>query len=556
MNKKKNSFIFMLILLFVGLTIHAQPPQKMTYQAVIRDANNNLVVNRVIGVKITILETYPSGMPVYMETHQATTNGNGLMSIEIGTGTPNLGSNFATIQWQDDDYYLQSDIDLQGGSQYTLSSVQQLITVPYAFYAGAAGYADTSDYNNLRNRPAGQNRGDILYWDPQDSTWHIVPIGSPGQVLIVGANGVPQWYTNVLHNNLPPSIITDSVFSITGYTMRVAATILDPGTTGIIASGVCWSETNPSPSIGNNNTTDGSGTGSFVSNVAGLKSNTRYYVRAYATNSVGTSYGNVLVITTPTHCGTVTDYDGNVYNTVYIGRQCWFKENLRTTHYADGNSITKAYNISQTYYNAMAHTQNGNSVWYFCNHDSTTKADRGLLYTWYAVMKGAGSSENNPSGILGICPYGWHVPSSSEWCELENLLNPGIDVTCSNANFRGTMAKMLAKPKYWNSYTNNSFTPGYWHTDSTGFNTTDFSIIPTGYIYEDYTWSYNWSSYCGDGSSHQHWIYVRNGITTDTYFWTSSSGKRRKISYNETGIEFATSRPLTDAYSVRCVKDY
>jgi len=246
-----------------------------------------------------------------------------------------------------------------------------------------------------------------------------------------------------------------------------------------------------------------------------------------------------------------------VYNTVYIGRQCWFKENLRTTHYADGNSITKAYNISQTYYNAMAHTQNGNSVWYFCNHDSTTKADRGLLYTWYAVMKGAGSSENNPSGILGICPYGWHVPSSSEWCELENLLNPGIDVTCSNTNFRGTMAKMLAKPKYWNSYTNNSFTPGYWHTDSTGFNTTDFSIIPTGYIYESSQGSYNYnSSGCGSDSYHHHWIYVRTGITTDTYFWTSSSGKRRKISYNETGIEFATSRPLTDAYSVRCVKDY
>jgi uncharacterized protein (TIGR02145 family) len=339
--------------------------------------------------------------------------------------------------------------------------------------------------------------------------------------------------------------------------MRVAATILDPGTTGIIASGVCWSETNPSPSIGNNNTTDGSGTGSFVSNVAGLKSNTRYYVRAYATNSIGTSYGNVLVIMTPTHCGTITDYDGNVYNTVYIGRQCWFKENLRTTHYADGNSITKAYNISQTYYNAMAHTQNGNSVWYFCNHDSTTKADRGLLYTWYAVMKGAGSSDNNPSGILGVCPYGWHVPSSSEWCELENNLNPGIDITCSNANFRGTMAKVLAKPEYWSSYTNNSFTPGYWHTDSTGFNITDFSLIPTGYIYErESSWSSGWDSYCGNTSYHYHYIYARTGITTDAYFWTSSSGKSRQINYSETGIKLATGVTLTNAFSVRCIKDY
>jgi uncharacterized protein (TIGR02145 family) len=545
--QQKYYFLIIFALLFTS-SVFAQPPQKMSYQAVVRNANNELIVNQSISLRITIHQTSPTGPSVYIETHTTTTNGNGLMSIEVGNGTPTPGSHFEHIDWGNYDYYLESEIDLQGGNNYTLNGTQQLITVPYAFYAKTAG--------SVESIPFGNDLGDILYWNPQDSTWHIVPIGTPGQVLIVGANGVPQWYTNVLHNNLPPSIITDSVFSITGYTMRVAATILDPGTTGIIASGVCWSETNPSPSIGNNNTTDGSGTGSFVSNVAGLKSNTRYYVRAYATNSVGTSYGNVLVITTPTHCGTITDYDGNVYNTVYIGRQCWFKENLRTTHYADGNSITKAYNISQTYSSLMAHTQNGNSVWYFCNHDSTTKADRGLLYTWYAVMKGAGSSENNPSGILGICPYGWHVPSSSEWCELENLLNPGIDVTCSNANFRGTMAKMLAKPKYWNSYTNNSFTPGYWHTDSTGFNTTDFSIIPTGYIYQYSQYSCYYNSYCGHDYCHDHWIYVRTGITTDTYFWTSSSGKRRKISYNETGIEFATNRPLTDAYSVRCVKDY
>ena len=160
------------------------------------------------------------------------------------------------------------------------------------------------------------------------------------------------------------------------------------------------------------------------------------------------------------------------------------------------------------------------------------------------------------SGILGVCPYGWHVPSSSEWCELENNLNPGIDITCSNANFRGTMAKILAKPKYWSSYTNNSFTPGYWHTDSTGFNTTDFSLIPTGYVYETSQYSSGYSDYCGYGSYHIHWIYVRTGITTDAYFWTSSSGKSRQINYSETGIKLATSVTLTNAYSVRCIKDY
>ncbi len=555
-----------LFIILFSITTHlmTQPPEKMSYQSVIRDVNNSLVVNQQVSIRISIIQHSPNGPTVFMETHTTTTNSNGLATIEIGSGQSVFLLTLNQLDWENDDFFIKTEIDATGGENYTISGIQQLLTVPYAFHSGTASHFD---YNDLSNRPTGENKGDLLYWNPQDSSWHIVPIGSPGQVLIVGANGVPQWYTNVLHNNLPPSIITDSVFSITGYTMRVAATILDPGTTGIIASGVCWSETNPSPSIGNNNTTDGSGTGSFVSNVAGLKSNTRYYVRAYATNSVGTSYGNVLVITTPTHCGTVTDYDGNVYNTVYIGRQCWFKENLRTTHYADGNIVQKAPNISLTRYADMAHTQNGNSVWYFCNHDSTTKADRGLLYTWHAVMKGAGSSDNNPSGILGVCPYGWHVPSSSEWCELENNLNPGIDITCSNANFRGTMAKVLAKPKYWNSYTNNSFTPGYWHTDSTGFNTTDFSLIPAGYIYESYGGIYYYSTYSssydsyycplqGNNNNHSHYTYHPANLTTDAYFWTSSSGKSRQINYSETGIKLATNVALINAYSVRCIKDY
>ena len=535
------------LIMMMCVLLSAQPPQKMSYQAVVRNANNELVVNQTIGVRITIHQTSPTGPGVYIETHTPTTNANGLMSIEVGAGTPTPGSIFNSIDWGNYDYYLESEIDLTGGSNYTLSGTQQLITVPYSFYAGVAG--------EVASVPHGSNLGDILYWNPQDSTWHVVPIGTPGQVLIVGANNIPQWYTNVLNNSLPPSIITDSIFNITGYTMDVAATILDPGTTGIIASGVCWSTTNPSPSIGNNSTTDGSGTGSFVSHVAGLSSATRYYVRAYATNSVGTSYGNVLAITTPTHCGTITDYDGNVYNTVYIGRQCWFKENLRTTHYADGNVITQAANTSLTYNAAMAHNANPNSCYYFCYHDSTTKQDRGLLYTWYAVMKGAGSSDNNPSGILGVCPYGWHVPSSTEWCELENALNPGIDVNCSNTGWRGTMAKMLSKPKYWSSYTNNSFTPGYWQTDSTGFNTTDFSLLPTGYVYYADRYASDYGSYCGNSSYHTHYYYPRSGLTTDAYFWTSSSGKYRSIDYAETGIYYS-SASLTNAYSVRCVKDY
>jgi hypothetical protein len=128
------------------------------------------------------------------------------------------------------------------------------------------------------------------------------------------------------------------VFNITGRNATVHATIVNPGSTGIIASGICWSTT-PYPSFGNSHTTDGTSIGAFLSTATTLTSGTTFYVRAYATNAGGTAYGIPISFTTPTHCGSVTDYDGNVYNTVYIGAQCWMKENLKTTHYSMGQQL-------------------------------------------------------------------------------------------------------------------------------------------------------------------------------------------------------------------------
>jgi hypothetical protein len=97
---------------------------------------------------------------------------------------------------------------------------------------------------------------------------------------------------------------------------------------------------------------------------------------------------------------TVTDYDGNTYNTVQIGNQCWMKENLNTTRDAGGNNISR-----YCYSNTNANCEN-----------------YGGLYTWATLMNGAASSNGNPSGVQGICPTGWHVPSDAEWTELTDYL--------------------------------------------------------------------------------------------------------------------------------------
>ena len=537
---KKIEFLILLLLCIV-ITV-AQPPQKMSYQAVVRDAGNLLVTNQTVGVRISILKSFPNGISVYTETHQVTTNGNGLMSLEIGTGTPTPGSNFATIDWGNDDFYLQSEVDFTGGSNYTIIGTQQLITVPYAFHAGNAAYADSADFNNLANRPIGQQSGDILYWNANTNTWDILPLGQQGQILTVN-NGALNWITSTALTSLPPTIRTDTIYNITGRTATVVSTILDPGSTGIIASGVCWSTT-PNPSLGNSYTTDGTSIGTFSSQVIGLTSGTTFYVRAYATNSIGTSYGSPISFTTPTHCGSVTDYDGNVYNTIYIGAQCWMKENLKTTHYSNGAAIAKGQASTNSYVPYA-----GNKYYYEYGDNPANKSIYGLLYSWAAVMNGAGSSSNNPSGIQGICPSGWHVPSNAEWCELENYIEPGIDVNCNSTGYRGSMAKKLAKPQYWSQYGSNSFAPGYWPIDTIGFNDSGFSGIPGGryrcnmYSSASYLelndFGYWWSCTMDNDS----YIFYR-------YLYYQNSGVNLTSTYNTTSSSY-----YHYAHSVRCVKN-
>ncbi|MBQ7489819.1 MAG: fibrobacter succinogenes major paralogous domain-containing protein [Bacteroidales bacterium] len=547
----KKTILCALVSIIVSVLSAQVPPEKMTYQVVVRDVNNELAVNQYVGMKISILATNPNGLPVYEETHVTTTNANGLASVQVGTGTPSPGSVFANIDWAADDYFLKSEIDPNGGFNYTVTGTQQLITVPYAFYSGKAGYADSSDYYHLANRPVGSNPGDILYWTGND--WSIVPAGLPGQSLIMGNNNVPTWgnVNGTLGN--PPTVVTDTVFDITGRTMLVQCHITSAGSTGVIASGVCWS-TSPNPSLGNSYTTDGTSIDTFISKGTGLVSGTTYYVRAYATNSIGTSYGNPIKFTTPVHCGTVTDYDGNVYQTIYIGAQCWMKENLKTTHYSNGAAITKM--VPSTC--ASTFPTSSNKFYYEYNNDNSNVTTRGLLYSWAAVMNGAGSSSNNPSGIQGICPSGWHVPSNAEWCELENYVEPGIDVNCNSIGYRGSMAKRLASPQYWTNYQSNSFAPGYWQYDTTGFNTSGFSAVPTGYFA-----AYGGSNSCSSSNSISY-----NNLNDEAYFWSCTINPNgsynpvyiRSINYSYSGIQLTTQSTsyfytTNCAYAVRCIKN-
>jgi hypothetical protein len=127
-------FLFSLIVLIGYHNTVAQSPQKMSYQSVVRDASGMLVANLPIGIKISILEGSLSGTEVFSETHLLTTNANGLVSVEIGGGMQ-LNGSFTNINWSNGSHFIKTEIDPNGGVNYTITGTSQLLSVPYAMYA-------------------------------------------------------------------------------------------------------------------------------------------------------------------------------------------------------------------------------------------------------------------------------------------------------------------------------------------------------------------------------------------------------------------------------------
>jgi hypothetical protein len=123
-------------LLFVSV-LNAQAPGKFNYQAVVRNAANQLVTGSPVGVRVAILKGSTTGSAVYLETHIPISNANGLVSMEVGSGTV-VNGNFSTIDWSNGPYFIKSDFDPTGGTNYTISNTTQLLSVPYALHANIA----------------------------------------------------------------------------------------------------------------------------------------------------------------------------------------------------------------------------------------------------------------------------------------------------------------------------------------------------------------------------------------------------------------------------------
>ncbi len=156
----KQIFIFFATLLFTTV-LFAQAPEKLSYQAVVRDANSSLITNQAVGMKISILQYSTSGNAVYIETHTRTSNINGLVSLEIGSGNVLTGS-ISGINWANGPYFIRTEIDPNGGTNYTISGTTQLLSVPYALHAKKAESANETDPLFTNSQAANITAADII----------------------------------------------------------------------------------------------------------------------------------------------------------------------------------------------------------------------------------------------------------------------------------------------------------------------------------------------------------------------------------------------------------
>ena len=213
---------------------------------------------------------------------------------------------------------------------------------------------------------------------------------------------------------------------------------------------------------------------------------------------------------------TVTDIDGNVYNTVHIGDQCWMRENLRVTRYENGDMIPN-YGYSSVFPCRYAPNNDVNQVHVY-----------GYLYNWPAAMGGASSSNAVPSGVRGICPDGWHLPSQEEWIVFWHYMDAQSRYACYIDELH-YFAKSMSSTVGWDA-TSYPCSPG---NDQSLNNASGFNAYPAGYCYNGTPMAFGYN----------------------TYFWTATENNFFGLVCGRPDPVWVIHEDPTSGYSVRCVKD-
>jgi len=378
----------MLLLSMSGI---GQAPDRMQYQCVIRDSTGAVLVDRTVGVRISVIRGSASGAVAYAETHQGTTGAAGVLSLAIGSGTVVAGD-LSRVDWSQGPYFIRVETDPSGGANYRIVGSTQLLSVPYALFTKSAPLRYSAT-------------GDTLFSGGQ---YVIVPglSASNAQAVVAGS----------------PQVITTMATAVSVASAAVGGQVIGQGGSAVTARGVCYG-TSASPKVTDNTVASGAGTGTFNVSLTGLSPATTYYVRAYAVNATGTAYGNQVSFRTEGAAGqgcaqgstlTVTHNAGDVapstrtvtYRLVQTdlsgASKCWIAQHLGADRQA--LSDTDFTEASAGWYWQFNRRQG-------YAHDGV---DRTPALAWPSISENSNwTSANDPCTLL--LGAGWRIPTSTEW---------------------------------------------------------------------------------------------------------------------------------------------
>jgi uncharacterized protein (TIGR02145 family) len=449
------------ILLAAVISAQALP---FKYQAVLRNEGGEIIQNQNVSLRFSILSGESAENEMYAEIFDLSTNDFGQININIGEGLSVFGD-YDDVDWNNEFVWLKVELDENAGLNFTELGTSRLLAVPFANYAAKA------DYNKLDNLPQ--------LFDGNYNSLTNIPETFNGDYNSL--ENLPELFSGN-YNNLSnlPDLFDGEWNSLNG-----------KPSFSVVATSGDYSDLSSKPNLNLFATKDMEGEN--IINLGTPVNNTDAVTKEYVDELEAKldALENILILN-----GTILkDYDGNVYRTVVIGNQTWMADNLRTTHYADGTPV---------------------SIYYSANNNSANDESYGLLYDWATMMNGTETSSANPSGVLGICPSGWHIPSDAEWKTLETYL--GMDASELNLtmSWRGTDQGTELKPG-----------------GSTGFDT-DFAGC-----------RYNFNNFAQFNIEATYWTSTQTNTTTALYrsFRTTQAGIYRNSLYKDYYV------------SVRCVKD-